>query len=237
MNKVKATTRAQSTTEAIRQMITDGRLRPGDRLQAQMLANILGVSRTPVNDALGVLHAEGLIDYEANRGYGVKRFSLDSLLDAFDVRLTLEGLGARLLSERGITEQAAFRLHRILEETEKLLFGAAWSANEQEQWRLLNLAFHDLLLNEVDNAYLTAGVQTARSLPPIFDSAYRKVEQDDIWPLLERQFSQQAFRDHVRIAEAIEAGQGTRAENMMKEHLYSSREKMRRILIKLQGSL
>lgn len=235
MNNIRAITRAQTTTEAIRQMIIDGRLKPGERLQAQMLANMLGVSRTPVNDALAVLHTEGLLDYGVNRGYGVKAFNLGSLLDAFDVRLTLEGLGARLIAERGMTAAARDAVHSNLRETEALLFGERWEAEEQESWRLLNLEFHDLLLAEVNNAYLTAGVTTARSLPPIFDRAHREVQQEQIWPMLQRPFSQQAYYDHVRIIEAIEAQQGTRAENMMKEHIYSSREKMRRILLRLQG--
>lgn len=234
MKKVQGVTRAQSTTDKIRQMIIEGKFKPGDRLQAQMLGDLLGVSRTPVSDALAVLHKEGLLEYGANRGYGVKRFDLDSLLDAFDVRLTLEGLGARLVAERGMKSSSLAAVHKNLAETEALLFGERWTNAEQQHWRLLNLAFHDLLLAEANNAYLTAGVTTARALPPIFDSAFRKVQEEEFWPMLQRPFSQQAFRDHERIIEAIEAGQGTRAEAMMKEHIYSSREKMRRIIVDLR---
>lgn len=225
-----AVTRAQSTTDTIRQMIVDGEFRPGDRLQAQMLADRLGVSRTPVNDALAGLRKEGLLEYGVHRGYGVKRFDLANVLDAFDVRLTLEGLGCRLIAERGLAPATSAAIQHNLDKTEAVLFGRSWADEEKEQWRLLNLDFHDLLLFEANNDYLIVGVNNARALPPIFDKALQRIEPTEIWPRLERQFSQQAFRDHVRIIEAIEAGQATRAENMMKEHIYLSREKMRRIM-------
>ena len=230
----KAVTRAQTTADTIRQMIVDGELRPGDRLQIQMLADRLGVSRTPVNDALGALHKEGLLEYGAHRGYGVKKFDLGHLMDAFDVRLTLEGLGCRLIAERGLKQETGLAIQKNLQETETVLFGSSWSRFDQEKWRILNLQFHDLLLEEASNAYLTAGVNNARSLPPLFDGKMHRIPESEIWPRLQRGFSQQAFRDHVRIIEAVESRQATRAENMMKEHIFSSREKMRRIIDNLQ---
>lgn len=215
-------------------MILEGRFGSGDRLQVQMLADLLDVSRTPVVDALGVLHTEGLLDYGAHRGYSVRQFDLENFLDAFDVRLTLEGLGARLIAERGLSEKTAKALHDNLEQTERVLFGESWSAKEREEWRALNLAFHDLLLTEANNAYLTAGVSSARMLPPMITRRDERIEQDEVWPRLARKYSQQAFFDHVRIVEAIEAGQSSRAENMMREHIFTNREKMRRILTDLE---
>ena len=63
MTMTKTATRAQSTTGEIRDLILSGELRPGARLQAQMLADRLGVSRTPIVDALTALHKEGLLEY------------------------------------------------------------------------------------------------------------------------------------------------------------------------------
>ncbi|NKJ00972.1 GntR family transcriptional regulator of vanillate catabolism [Novosphingobium sp. SG707] len=217
-------------------MIVSGELQPGDRLQAQMLADRLGVSRTPVNDALAVLHKEGLLDYGVNRGYGVRRFDLCTLLDAFDVRLTLEGLACRLIAERGVRAETVAQLRSNLGRSEDLLFAPNWSSEKHARWRQLNLEFHDLLLEEANNSYLTSGVASARSLPPILDRTHGSDATDEIWPLLELKFSQDAWRDHVRIVEAIELGQGSRAENMMKEHVFSSREKARRIIQQLLPS-
>ena len=223
-------TRAQSTTEVIRQMIMTGSIKQGTRLQAQMLADRLGVSRTPVNDALSVLHKEGLLEYGANRGYRVKRFELDNILCAFDVRLTLEGLACRLVAERGLGDVAAAVIASNLERTEAVLFGPAWTPAEQASWEALNLEFHDTLLGEAANPYLTQGVVTARSLPPVIDRHEQHIAEARQSSNQDRQFIQQAFRDHARIIEAVTARQGARAEHMLREHIFTTRENARRMI-------
>lgn len=223
-------TRSQSTADAIRDMILTGAIERGERLRAQALADRLGVSRTPVNDALGVLHKEGLLEYGVHRGYSVKLFDADLLLGAFDVRLTLEGLGCRLIAERGLREATAAHVRDNLSRTEDILFRGAWTPEVQEQWRLANLEFHDALLTEAGNPYLTEGVLRTRHLPPILTRPDKPIDANALFPQLDRAFSQQAFRDHARIAEAIEARQGARAEAMMKEHIYTTREAARRLL-------
>lgn len=224
------TTRAQSTTDAIRQMILDGELADGQRLGAQMLADRLGVSRTPIVDALGVLHKEGLLEYGAHRGYSVRTFGAGHLLDAFDARLALEGMACRLITERGLSSDTGAALQANLEKTKAILFDGDWGPAEQEAWRVANVEFHDLILAEAGNSHLTEGVERARLLPPIIDRLDRRIDQKEVWPRLDRAFSQRAFADHVRIVEAIAAGQSTRAENMMEEHIFTSREATRRVI-------
>ena len=227
-----------SAIESIRSMIVNGEIKPGERLQAQMLANRIGVSRTPIADALAILHKEGLLEYAPNRGYGVKQFDINELLSAFDVRLTLEGLACRLVAEKGLKPETVQALHANLKRTEEVLFGPTWSAAEQDEWRALNLQFHDLLITAADNAYLSAGVANTRVLPPIYDRASRLIGVDEVLRQFGQARTQQAFRDHERVFEAVSAGQGARAENMMREHIYSNREKTRlQLEILLNGSL
>lgn len=211
-------------------MILDGELVDGQRLRAQMLADHLGVSRTPIVDALGILHKEGLLEYSAHRGYSVRSFDAGHLLDAFDARLALEGMACRLITERGVSSETAAALRANITRTEAILFAADWGTNQQEAWRLANLEFHDLILAAAGNSHLTEGVERARLLPPIIDRLKRRIDQNEVWPRLGRAFSQRAFADHVRIVEAIEAGQSTRAENMMEEHIFTSREATRRVI-------
>ena len=225
-------TRAQATKEAIRQMILDGEIKWGARLGAQALADRLGVSRTPVFEALAALHKEGLLDYEAHRGYGVKAFNIDDFLGAIDVRIVLEGLACRLITERGMSDAAAGAIGANLARSQAMLFGQ-WSEAKQQEWRLLNLEFHDLLLREVNNKHLEQGVISARALPLVLNGNDRRIEQRDLFPMLDQEFNQQAFRDHARIFEAMQAGQSARAENMMKEHIFSTRERARRIITEL----
>ncbi len=221
-------TRTQSTIDTIRAMIVRGELRPGDRLQAQMLADRLGVSRTPIADALAALHQEGLLEYEPNRGYEVKRIDLAGLMAAFDVRLTLEGLACRLVVEKGLRADRSAQLRENLKQTEQVLFGQTWSAVEQDLWRDLNLQFHDALIAEAGNPYLAAGVANCRVPPLIYDQALRQIDTEEVRRHFSQLQAQQAFRDHERIFEALIAGQSARAENMMKEHIFANREKARR---------
>lgn len=223
-----AQTRTQSTIDTIRAMIVQGEFQAGDRLQAQMLANRLGVSRTPIADALAVLHREGLLEYAPHCGYGVKRIDLNGLLAAFDVRLTLEGLACRLVAEKGLSPEPAGLLRENLRQTEAALYGPNWSAAEQDVWRSLNLQFHDILIAEADNPYLTAGVANTRVPPLIFDNALRQIDTDELRRHFSQRETRQAFGDHERIFEAVLARQGARAENMMKEHIFANREKARR---------
>ena len=225
----KAETRTQSVAKAVRAMIIAGEYQAGERLQVQRLADRLGVSRTPVAEALVALNREGLVEYETHRGYGVKRFDIQSLLDAFDVRIVLEGLAARVVAERGLSPQTNEAIIRNIASTEATLAGPDWTATEQEAWRVLNLDFHDLLLGETGNGFLTEGVMRTRSMPPIFDTSYDRMA-DEVWPWLDLTFSRQALGDHKRLFSAIGAGQASRAENMMREHIFASREKFRVIV-------
>src|SRR5256886_5524923 len=84
----------------IREMILRGELGPGERVAEAPRAELLGMSRTPVRQALPVLAQEGLLAEHQTRGYVVRGFSTADVLDAIDLRGVLEGLAARRVAER-----------------------------------------------------------------------------------------------------------------------------------------
>src|SRR5438067_4229529 len=84
-----------AATELIREAIIDGRLPPGQRLKEEELARELGISRTPVREALLVLQTEGLVDAAPNRGAVVRSHDGDDLEDLYQLRALLEGYAAR----------------------------------------------------------------------------------------------------------------------------------------------
>ena len=94
-------TQLARATLSIREMILRGRLRPGQRVTEVMLAQLLGMSRTPVRQALPVLAREGLLVESGTRGYLVRTFTRSDILDAIDLRGVIEGLAARRVVERG----------------------------------------------------------------------------------------------------------------------------------------
>lgn len=97
MERIGATTSlAGRVVEIVRGEITSGRLAPGTRVSAAMLAERIGVSRTPVREALLQLEQAGMVRIERNRGAVVLATTLDDLLEVFEVRLLVEpGLAAR----------------------------------------------------------------------------------------------------------------------------------------------
>ena len=89
-----------AATELIRQAIVDGRLEPGRRLKEEELARELGISRTPVREALLMLQAEGLVDAAPNRGATVRSHAAEDLDDLYQLRALLEGYATRRAATR-----------------------------------------------------------------------------------------------------------------------------------------
>jgi DNA-binding GntR family transcriptional regulator len=85
----------------IREMILRGELAPGQRVAEAPLADLLGVSRTPVRQALPLLAQEGLLSEHETRGYVVRAFTAEDIVDAIDLRGALEGLAIRKVTESG----------------------------------------------------------------------------------------------------------------------------------------
>src|SRR5262252_61898 len=91
----------------VRDMIIEGALAPGARIYEEQLAKTLGVSRTPMREALKTLASEGLIELAAARGALVKRFSPKDVRDMLDVLAVLESFAARLACKEASDEQIA----------------------------------------------------------------------------------------------------------------------------------
>jgi len=217
-------TRALSVADTLRDRIVDGAIAPGSHLMEVPLAQELGVSRTPVRDALSRLADEGLLVYQPNRGFLVRRFDVKDAMDAFTLRSTLEGLGCRLVGERGLQTDAHERLQGLLEEQHKVLYGDHWDNAQALLWQDLNLDFHYALLELADNRWLVDAVRRARKLPIVFDSRSRPHGHGEIVLLFQRQNSQQALDEHRRIVDALMKRETTRAEGLMREHILTNRD-------------
>src|SRR2546429_295825 len=89
-----------AATELIRDAIIDGRLSPGRRLKEEELARELGISRTPIREALLILQSEGLVEATPNRGATVRAHTVDDLDDLYQLRALLEGHAARRAAAR-----------------------------------------------------------------------------------------------------------------------------------------
>ncbi|NLJ23995.1 MAG: GntR family transcriptional regulator [Firmicutes bacterium] len=99
--------------EALREAVIAGQLRPGERLMEVQLAEELGVSRTPVREAIRKLELEGFVIMVPRKGAYVSDMSIKDVTDVFEIRRALEGLAAELAAER-MTDEELEELERIL---------------------------------------------------------------------------------------------------------------------------
>ncbi|GGF55188.1 GntR family transcriptional regulator [Azorhizobium oxalatiphilum] len=212
-------TRAEAVTRQLREAILGGQYEPGARLSEMALADGMSVSRTPIRAALSVLFTEGLLDYEPNCGYVVRRITLDDAIHIYTVRATLEGLAARLAAEIGLAEAERTRFEAVLAEMERLVAGKAWKAEQMERWGELNIAFHGMICAAAGNGYLASSILRTRTLPVLTERGLKTffAERAVVW--WDRAAYRRSQDDHLDIGEAILARQGTRAETVMREHI------------------
>ena len=129
----------ERTYEHLKSVILSGRFRPGERLAEEHLAEELGVSRTPVREALHKLEQDGLIEPLESRGFCIPYDSLEEVEDLFDLRTVLEGYALRVICER-ITDEQLKRLEEMIGESDNALDRGR--LDEVFQW---NTQFHDTL--------------------------------------------------------------------------------------------
>lgn len=203
-------TRSLSVTDRLREMLLRGEFPPGGHLQEMALAEQMQVSRTPIREALRQLAQDGLLIYQPNRGFIVKRFALSDIMQAFQVRAVLEGLAARTLAEKGLTSIQEQTLSQTIADGDALLQRDAWGADEIEAWRQMNTAFHTAVLKGADNDLLTRFCQDARKLPVVFNGSFKWYTREDF---------RRSHDHHHIIFSALKQREGERADWFMREHI------------------
>lgn len=204
-------TLSQNVTETLRDWILHGRFKPGERIEEIPISLSMGVSRTPVRAALATLASEGLIDHQPKRGYQVKVFELGDILAAYEVRAVLEGLACRSAAQRGLHSTQIENLRRCLREGDQLLSKGRLDPADHEPYQKVNVDLHNTLIDAARNPWLGRFAEQAHNIPYASD---RIVLWED-YDLITR-----SHGDHHRIVEAIVDRDATRAEQLMREHVY-----------------
>ncbi len=210
----------QTTTMLhLREMILRGELAPGERVREADLAARLGLSRTPVRQALPALALEGLLVRSGSRGFSVRAFSPEESLEALHLRAALEGLAARALAEKGMSEQLRDGLRQCLDEGDRIFEKRSLADSDGEiRYAEMNARFHSLIL-EGAQMPLLANLAGRCNVVPFTDPlaiAFATQSRDVMYDLLTY-----AHRQHHAIVAAIEARQGDRAEYLFREHAFT----------------
>lgn len=192
----------------LREAILTGELAPGERLMEIQLADKLGVSRTPVREAIRKLELEGLAIMLPRRGAIVASITISDLQDVLEVRRVLEGLTIELACKRMNAEE----LKQLKQGAEA--FEKAAHENDLTEIAKKDEAFHDVIYNASKNNRLIQILNNLREqmyryrLEYIKDEAKREI----------------LVEEHKMIVEAIEANDVTLAKKALKKHI-SNQEK------------
>ncbi len=204
----------------IREMILQGVLSPGQRVAEAAIAEQLGISRTPVRQALPLLAQEGLLVEAGARGYAVRGFTLGEINEAIDLRGVLEGMAARTLAERGAPRALLRDLRTCLDDGDFLFADRAAATIDADAYGAMNARVHDLIAAASAQALLGELLARVNRVPFVTPSAIAFDRTDpasaftDLW---------YAHRQHHAIVEAIAAGEGARAEALLREHVQVQR--------------
>ena len=189
--QVRASNLREQVVEQVRAAIIQGHLKPGDHIVEANLTEQLGVSRTPVREALILLEREGLVIAEPHRGSFVKAFTQEEVDAVFSMRTTLENFAAERVTKT-LTEDDFARLNALIAEQKRYI-----EQDDFEQVRITDMAFHSLLIEKANHPLLTRAWQelVAQIAAVLYLRADAIPDYDEM----------QAIGDHQVILEALQA--------------------------------
>jgi DNA-binding GntR family transcriptional regulator len=204
-----ATPVREKVYEYLRSAILSGRFNPGKRLTEEHLAKEIGVSRTPIREALHKLELEGLIKPLETRGFIVSRDSKDEVEELFEIRSILEGHALRIISGK-ISEQGLEQLNRFIEKAEEAL--KKERIDEVFKW---NTKFHDML-----HGFITEKRRLHRLMVNVRKYVLRYRKNTLQYP----DGGKRAIDGHRKILMALRLKDPDLCERIMREHIQEAKE-------------
>jgi phosphonate utilization transcriptional regulator len=195
--------------QEIERAILQGEHSPGSKLVEAAIAERLGVSRGPVREAFRMLEEAGLVRTEKNRGVFVRAIPIEEAVEIFDLRAAMDELVGRKLAT-SIAPAQLKEAKTLVDAMEK-----AVKADDARQYHLLNLQFHDRLVEMAGNSKLTA---IYRKLIKEL-SLFRRLNLADGGSL------PASAGEHRQIIKAIASGDAEAAGRAMFEHVMDSKER------------
>lgn len=196
-----------STYAAIKREILGNRLRPGSKLTHRMLAENLGVSRTPVRESLERLYQEGYVTRVQNRGYFVAEMDTQEVSELYQTREALELYALQQVLAKGISAQSLKVIQAI-----NARYRTLCQQNLSRERLMVDREFHLALADLAGNGFLS------RTLAGIFDRLIlkRRVEgYHDTRGL-------KPHDDHVRLLAVLGKGDDGLAQRLLRDHISSA---------------
>lgn len=191
---------------AIENAILNEEYKDGDNLSELKLSNELGVSRTPVREALMQLELEGLVKNIPNKGAVVIGVSEQDIADIYEIRIRIEGLAAKLCTEK-ITEEELKALEKIVDLQEFYLF-----KNDIEQIWKLDGDFHKIIYD----------ASRSRPLKFMLTNFHNYIKRARVISVQAEGRAEKTVAEHRAILEAIRSKDANLAEKLTAEHIINA---------------
>ena len=196
--------------ETLREAIIQGRLRPSERMMEIQLAEEMGVSRTPVREAIRKLELEGFVVMVPRKGAFVAGISIKDIVNVFEVRAAMEALAAGLAAER-ITSEEMEELERSLVQINEVS-----SRDNIDDIVALDSSFHDIIYRASRNERLIQIVTHLQEQIHRFRTASLSQPGRTKW----------ALGEHKKIVEAISDRNVELAQSLAREHIENAEQSM-----------
>ncbi len=202
---------AEVAYQHIRGAVLAGDYPPGSRIKEETLAESIGVSRTPIREALRRLHSEGVVRMIPNRGAYVMSFSDEELEELFALRADIDGYAAELAASK-ITEEQVDELSGLVDEM--FVVAASRGSGWLERLADLDRDLHQGVFESTENEALIQVASSFREIPGVLKTF--DLYTDD---QLDR-----SLRHHREIVDSLRAGNPGWAEAISRAHVMAARE-------------
>ncbi len=197
----------------IRENILSGKYVPNEELKEKNIGEELGVSRTPVREALRQLELEGLVSIIPNKGAYVVGISRKDMQDIYEIRCRLEGLCAKWAATYITKEQ--------LDEMEEIIFRAEFHAKKGNAEQLVELdnQFHEILYKAANS----------KELQRVLSDFHHYLQRVRKITLADTNRAIESNKEHMMIVEALKEHDAQKAEKLASSHIFSTAENMDRL--------
>jgi GntR family transcriptional regulator of vanillate catabolism len=210
-----ASSQTARATLALREMLVQGELRPGEKIREVPLSEQLKISRIPLHLALERLAHEGFLEVLPTRGFRVQSFSVEDIYDSIELRGLLEGAAARMAAERLKDARSLAPIETLSRDILTLVRKPKMTIDVFTRYIELNARFHAALLDLAGSRMLRRAIGGACCLPFASPSAFlnRQYISNDL-----RELFLISADQHCAIVDAITNREGMRAESVAREH-------------------
>ena len=201
MHKIERKKLSNQVYDILKEMIANHRFEPGSRINVEQITKELGVSRTPVWEAVSRLEQDDLVENIPNRGVFMAVLTPQKALELYAVREVLEGMAAKLAAEK-VDKKALALIEDCLIHQKKVV-----DSRDLKEYSKSDFKFHAIIYELCGNVYLQEMLETIKNkMRPIKLSI-------QVEPVL-----QNLYEQHLKLFEALQTGDSEKAEQVFREH-------------------